>query len=272
VAVSEPGTLSSALPEELERYCRTAAHFQHDLARWSWRVGNNRRLAYPAFGLQVLSSLSGDVAVRVARVAADFRAADTSGNARVNPVVDLLAVAEEQVGYRETGNNDNKFGEWYGANHDSWCAMFVSWAFAEANLPLPPIQGAKGFAKVGEAFKWGRRTHRLARSPRPGDILLISHDGSKGHTGIVKAVNRDGSITTIEGNTNAQGSRSGDGVYERVRPVATINAGFLRIDGDIAPDDLWAGPDMFPGRSGRTTRKRIRRRRARSRTKRRNRG
>ena len=147
---------------------------------------------------------------------------------------------------------------------DEW-----SVGLAHEDRPLPEIQAAKGFAKVGRAFVWARRNGRLAKSPEPGDIFLISHDGNNGHTGIVKTVNRDGTVTTLEGNTNTAGSRTGDGVYERTRLVASINAGFVRIGGELTVLDAWDGADMFADldsrRSGKTRPRKNRKPRQRSR-------
>ena len=64
---------------------------------------------------------------------------------------------------------------------------------------------------------------------RPGAIFIVDHGGGKGHTGIVTKI-VDGEIGTIEGNTNQRGSREGDGVYQKVRTIASINVGFVDYD------------------------------------------
>ena len=48
----------------------------------------------------------------------------------------VLANAKRYVDmkYKEGPNNDTIFGEWYGLNHQPWCAMFVSKVFNEAKL------------------------------------------------------------------------------------------------------------------------------------------
>ena len=46
----------------------------------------------------------------------------------------VIDAAQNEVGYQETGNNDTKYGKWYGLNNQPWCAMFVSWCFAQADL------------------------------------------------------------------------------------------------------------------------------------------
>jgi surface antigen len=238
----EPWGAASAVPAELERFCSGAYEYASELNSWITRLTGDARLSYPVFALRCIAGLWEQLATSAARTARDFSEADMA-------TIALIETARSQVGYREGRNNDSKYGRWYGLNHEAWCAMFVSWAFAQAGEPLPAIQGRKGFAKVAEAFRWGRANGRLARAPRVGDVFLISHDGDRGHTGIVISVNNDGTITTIEGNTNIDGSRNGNGVYRRSRKTASINAGFLRINGPVNRSEQWRGPNVF-GRAG----------------------
>ncbi len=250
----EPTTTASSVPDEFDHLRTVVFYDECDLRMWSRRLGVDHRTAYAAFGLTVLANFIQGLAKRLEFFAEDFRNADASDGY----VLELLDLAEGEVGYREGRNNDNKYGQWYGVNHDAWCAMFVSWVFAASGHPLPVIDGKMGFAKVKNIFTWARKNRRLVKRPKAGDIFVIAHGPQKGHTGIVKSVNADGTITTLEGNTNMRGSRSGDGVYERIRTVASINAGFVRINGVIDDNDLWVGPGWFRGvgRSQRIAKKR----------------
>ena len=67
--------------------------------------------------------------------------------------------------------------------------------------------------------------NRKSKIVQPGIIFGIYFPKLKrvGHCGIVESI-RDDWITTIEGNTNAAGSREGDGVYRKVRKKATIHS------------------------------------------------
>jgi hypothetical protein len=116
-----------------------------------------------------------------------------------------LAVAQTQVGQAETppGANDGPAiatyrtataGAYAGA---PWCAYFVSWAFAQAGMPLG--EEGQGYGAVEQIHDWAARTGRLLPAgalPQPGDIVLY---GGR-HVGIVESVNADGSLNTVEGN------------------------------------------------------------------------
>jgi hypothetical protein len=116
----------------------------------------------------------------------------------------------------------------------SWCASFVYFCFNRAaqNLGIrnPCVKTAGVMNHWRLAPAWARVTAQdLAGSPsavRPGAIFVIDHGQGKGHTGLVERVS-PGSLHTIEGNTNTAGSREGDGVYRRIRPLASILPGFI---------------------------------------------
>jgi surface antigen len=161
----------------------------------------------------------------------------------------VIQVARSQLGYREGRNNDTKYGRWYGANHQPWCAMFVSWIAAAtgATAIIPKHaytpSGAKWFKDRG---RWGTR-------PRIGAIVYFNFPGDGvdriSHVGIVEKVNADGSIITIEGNTNDSGSREGNGVYRKQRKVGIVGYGYPAYATATTPFPLPA--DHAFGRGGR---------------------
>lgn len=128
---------------------------------------------------------------------------------------DVLNIARSYIGLDETPVNRTKFGAWYGMDGQPWCSMFVSWCLSNAGLPYKVA-----YCPAGVALWRGRS--RLDRTPNPGDVAFYWHAnmGRYAHTGLVEAVNRDGSFVTIEGNTNAGGSRSGGGVRRLRRQLA----------------------------------------------------
>jgi hypothetical protein len=62
-----------------------------------------------------------------------------------------------------------------------------------------------------------------------GDIVWFTFGGTvPNHIGLVVGTDGSGRVRTIEGNTNMQGGREGNGVYERVRSLS-VCAGFIRL-------------------------------------------
>ncbi|MES2653376.1 MAG: peptidoglycan-binding protein [Bacteroidota bacterium] len=131
----------------------------------------------------------------------------------------ILAVASSQIGVREaTGNNDGPQVEAYLKvtnlpKGNPWCAAFVSWVFRQAGFALPRTA-------------WSPALFPLARqtlSPKPADVLGIYSIRLKriAHAGLVEQ-RQNNWIISIEGNTNVDGSREGDGVYRKRRHVKTI--------------------------------------------------
>ena len=131
---------------------------------------------------------------------------------------EIVRIAAGEIGYKESANNNTKYGAWYGMNHNPWCAMFVSWCAARAKIPVTVVPKLAYVPYVYSFYKEsGRYKSRGAYTPRPGDIVLF---GSNDHIGIVEKV-VNGSVVTIEGNTSAAGNSSnGDGVYRRTRALS----------------------------------------------------
>ena len=149
----------------------------------------------------------------------------------MSSALDVINAARKEVGYVEGPNNENKYGEWYGLNHAPYCAMFVSWVFAQAGCnSLVAASTTKGFSYCPEGLAWFQRKGQIVNkyAGQPGDIVFFSWSGHTAeHVGIIVAASKDG-ITTVEGNTSADhkmGSQSnGDGVWLRHRPYLNIMA------------------------------------------------
>lgn len=149
----------------------------------------------------------------------------------MSTALDVVNIARKEAGYIEGPNNDNKYGQWYGMNHAPYCAMFVSWVFAEAGLnSLVAATTSKGFSYCPDGLSWFQKKGQIVDkySGQPGDIVFFSWSGHTAeHVGIIVAASKDG-ITTVEGNTSADhkmGSQAnGDGVWIRHRPYLNIMA------------------------------------------------
>lgn len=97
-----------------------------------------------------------------------------------------------------------------------WCAAFVAAVGSDTLLQDWPLPMVGGCASLGEA---AQKAGMLFEYPAPGAVFLIYFPEKKrfAHTGFVVSQNPDGSWTTIEGNSNDDGSRDGTGVFERRR-------------------------------------------------------
>ncbi len=116
----------------------------------------------------------------------------------------VVAVAQAQVGTAADANNGTPYSDWYQATHplagndfrgEDWCAMFVSWCFAQAGLDLH-------FAWCPTGVDMYRAYGLFDRSPRAGDVVFYdwAADGTATHTGLVESIDSDGTVHTIEGN------------------------------------------------------------------------
>jgi hypothetical protein len=131
----------------------------------------------------------------------------------------IIKIASSQIGtYEATGHNDGWQVEAYLKvtklpKGNPWCAAFISWVFAQAGLEQPRTA-------------WSPALFPNARStlqPKPADLLGIYSTRLKriAHAGLVER-RHDQWIISIEGNTNVDGGREGDGVYRKWRHVKTI--------------------------------------------------
>jgi len=148
----------------------------------------------------------------------------------------VARAAESKIGVREQGGaNKGKDlqeffdSDWYDPNGDApgddgyaWCAAFVCWCVKVAvegrNITFKRPRTPSAYGLEAWSLAQDASTH-TARDPgrdiKRGDIVIfrkISHVGIA-----VSKPDIDGFVTTVEGNTNASGSREGDGVYQKRR-------------------------------------------------------
>ncbi|MDI3319122.1 CHAP domain-containing protein [Pinibacter soli] len=112
----------------------------------------------------------------------------------------------------------------------SWCEAFVYWCVNEAarNLGLVnPLVKTGGVLNQYNTCTLRKLPNR-SNAVKPGDIFIMDFGGGNGHTGFVESVG-SGVITTIEGNTNNDGSREGYEVCKRTRPLSAIK-GFIQLN------------------------------------------
>ena len=161
-----------------------------------------------------------------------------SGSEYEGAVNALIQNAESQVGYSEYGNNGNMYADEVGAqNYQPWCSTFQDYLFTKtfgkdkaAALLGGSANQPSTWGRAQKIMKVGGYTDLKTTNPndvdiQPGDLAFFkfktsSHNNPTNHIGLVTAVNNDGSVETIEGNTSstAAGSqRSGGTVARKTR-------------------------------------------------------
>lgn len=106
--------------------------------------------------------------------------------------------------------------EYNGPNGEGypWCAAFVYSCFkALAMNHLIDVNPCPRTASALHLFQSASSAAHAAL-PAPGDVFVLVHpDGIHGHCGFVESCSPGGDqVTTIEGDTNAAGSSTGDAV------------------------------------------------------------
>jgi len=114
-----------------------------------------------------------------------------------------------------------------------WCAAFVCWVVKEALRAAGVKHPTAGFTRPFTAGAWGMENWSLkqdattwTRKPhrgdiQPGDIVVFTFS----HIGFAAtAPDADGFVRTIEGNTDAEGSREGGGVFAKKRHISKIRS------------------------------------------------
>lgn len=153
-------------------------------------------------------------------------AAATIQEALVKLFASYVGIKEEPLG-SNNGPMVDKFNASCGlkrADHAPWCASVAHYGYIANGL-----QGKGAYSP-----SWFNKSRRVAQTDvQPADIGLIyfPSKGRYAHTiaAIEKPIRSAGRIvqvTTLEGNTNAQGSREGDQFARRIRPADTVT--FMR--------------------------------------------
>lgn len=175
---------------------------------------------------------------------------------------DVIRIATAEVGYHEGRNPDGHWNNvekyaaevpgfaWVSSTGAAWCDIFTSWVllkagFTPAQVPI--------YAYTGYTTRDWKAKGRWSDYPAIGAQVMFGASGGNVHTGIVVAY--DGStITTVEGNTNTNGSPEGDGVYvkrhQRTDPYV-YGYGYPEYEGGIqSADPAWAHQNPGASTSG----------------------
>ena len=100
--------------------------------------------------------------------------------------------------------------------------IFESWCFIQAGHPAPRSAWAPAWFPARRTIYTRKSTRELPVVQR-GDVFGIYYPRQNriAHVGFIDG-QQEGFFITVEGNTNANGSRNGDGVYRKRRSVRAI--------------------------------------------------
>lgn len=139
-----------------------------------------------------------------------------------------LQLAERYVGVREHGgrNRGPQIERWLANVHlepgDAWCAAFAWSVLDESAKGLKMDNPLPKFASAAKLWKRAPEHMRSGRCTR-GSIFVHFTDPENihgyGHVGFVLGVDGD-HMMTVEGNTDDDGGRDGDGVWYKRRPIS----------------------------------------------------
>lgn len=128
----------------------------------------------------------------------------------------------------------------------AWCAYFTELVWSEVYDPVGLAKdldklfsgsARRTLAKFAEAEGWS-----TGQTPLPGSVAIWKmvkngKDQWQGHAGIVIEVHAD-HIITVEGNTNAGGSREGDVVAKKTRKLTFKGTNGLVLEGFVYPKGI----------------------------------
>ncbi|WP_345230912.1 peptidoglycan-binding protein [Olivibacter ginsenosidimutans] len=151
---------------------------------------------------------------------------------------------DSQIGVREaSGHNDGLQVETYLrytglGKGNAWCAAFVCWVLGQTGVENPKTAWAASlFPNDKLIWKQGKllATRNAQRATTKGSRatgnaqlatvfgLYFSSLKRIAHCGFIDQWG-DQEVITVEGNTNDSGSREGDGVYRKRRPIKSLYA------------------------------------------------
>ena len=119
--------------------------------------------------------------------------------------IDVLNVARSQIGFVEGNAEETPYAIWYGIPSAPYCAMGVSWCFAQVGLShLIAAQSPKGFSYNPVALHWFQMQGMVVNkmSMTTGDLVFYdwNGDGVADHVELCEAAS-PGGFTTIAFNT-----------------------------------------------------------------------
>jgi hypothetical protein len=150
----------------------------------------------------------------------------------------LVELAKKEVGVEEIGGtncgprvNEYKAATWLPPDQPwPWCAAFIDWLVMRAmedsgkefTFQRPRTAGAwdlENWSMKQDGSTW-TKLNPQAGDIAPGDIVIFTFS----HVGLAISTPEKGMVQTVEGNSNAQGSREGGGVWKQTRKLSQIRS------------------------------------------------
>lgn len=162
-------------------------------------------------------------------------------------VHEVVALAYDQVGYREGANNWNKYADdplvtqaiGWNVQNQPWCATFVVWLFVTSFGYYQGKEMMYGCSPgCAQQASYYQSNHAFFDRPEKGDQIFFYSGGGINHTGIVVDISGS-TITTVEGNYSDSVSRNTYFVGD------TQIAGYGRPNWDIVAKDDPPEPEPF---------------------------
>jgi ribosomal protein S6E (S10) len=153
----------------------------------------------------------------------------------------LVELAKKEIGVEEVDGtncgprvNEYKAATWLPADKPwPWCAAFICWLVREAMKGSTDKSGKPytfqrpQTASAWDFENWSRKQDNSTQTKKPhsgdikaGDVVIFTFS----HIGLAVGNADNGYVLTVEGNTDAQGSREGGGVFLKRRKLSQIRS------------------------------------------------
>lgn len=148
-----------------------------------------------------------------------------------------LKEALARVGVMEQPRGSNRGPQVDAYNHFAhaplgsfWCMSFVQFCVGEAAEKLGRPHPIKLTASCSDLYHWARTHGRLVARPAPGDIFLcIGGERGHYHCGYVRKLLPGERFSTVEGNSNDDGSPNGIEVAFRPHGRRLASCHYVRL-------------------------------------------
>ena len=155
------------------------------------RAAQAARLSHPEYHFDLLMSSNAECNRWGRKNGSAIIGGSGSGS---GSAVSFVNTALGEVGYKESGKDINKYGQWAGHNGVAWCVYFVCWCAYKSGAPIPTSYGYVG--DMTSYFKSRGKYKSAGRyKPKAGDLMI---QGDR-HIGIVISAGAS-SFETVEGN------------------------------------------------------------------------